>query len=377
MEIRVADGKSNVVRLNNAATTPPFIDVVEKVREFMKTYGAVHRGAGAYAEETVDEYEKAVERIRQFTCTERNQAILFTSNTTAAINQLTRMLNLNESNAVLTSGIEHTSNYLPWRFNTKGKIVTFKTNADGSFDLDDLYKKIEALQPTIVSITGCHSLTGYIPPLREIARKVHKNGGKMFVDCAQLAPHRPLKLKENGIDYAAFSAHKIYAPFGTGALIVRKELLDCQPSEPGGGTIDMLSENSLIWAKGTRKHQAGTLNTVGVIALAESTRIMQQIGWSSIINHEKKLTKALVNGISSISKVKTYVPVEKYSENRTGVLAFNVNGQHHALVSAVLDKEFNIETRSGTICSHRLVRKWLAVNKREQKRIENDISSSG
>ena len=135
----------------------------------------------------------------------------------------------------------------------------------------------------------------------------------------------------------------------------------------------MLSDNSLIWAKGTRKHQAGTLNTVGVIALAESMRIMQQIGWGRIINHEKKLTKALVDGVCDITKVKTYVPVEKYSENRTGVLVFNVNGQHHALVSAVLDKEYNIETRSGTICSHRLVRKWLAISDREQKRIEDEI----
>lgn len=372
MEIQVTRGKDNVVRLNNAATTPPFVEVVEKVNEFMKNYGAVHRGAGQYANRTADEIEQAQKKIRKFIEAADNHSLLFTSNTTSAINQLTRMLNLSEKDTMLTSGIEHTSNYLPWLFNTKAKIATFKTDADGSFDLEDMYEKIESLKPKIVSITGCHSLTGYIPSLREIARKVHKNDGKIFVDCAQLAPHRPLQLKQNEIDYAAFSSHKMYAPFGTGVLVVRKELLENQPSEPGGGTIDMLSDK-VIWAKGTRKHQAGTSNVVGIAALAKSMGIMQRIGWSNIINHEKKLTNMLVELMIKIPKVKTYVPPEKYKENRTGVLAFNVNGLHHALVSAILDNEYNIETRSGTICSHRLVRKWLKINDREQKRIEHEI----
>ena len=372
MEIRVAGGKSNVVRLNNAATTPPFVEVVEKVTQCMETYSAVHRGAGPYAEETIEEYEIAERQIARFIETTNDQELLFTENTTSAINQLTRMLNLTENDAILTSGIEHTSNYLPWRFNTKSKITAFKTNADSSFDLENMYEKIEALQPAIVSITGCHSLTGYIPPLREIARKVHKNGGKLFVDCAQLAPHRPLRLKENDIDYAAFSGHKMYAPFGTGVLAVRKELLEGQPANLGGGTIDMLS-NQVIWAKGTKKHQAGTPNVMGVIALGESMKVMKKIGWNNLINHENKLTNALVQEVNSIPKVKTYVPMEKYKENRTGVLAFNVNGLHPALVSAILDKEYRIETRNGTICSHRLVRKWLAVSDREQRRVESEI----
>lgn len=373
MKIQVASKKDGVVRLNNAATTPPFPEVVEKVQEFLHNYGAVHRGAGPYAEQTLGEYESAKKKIMRFIETSPDHELLFTSNTTSAINQLTHMLNLTESDTVLTSGIEHTSNCLPWRFNTKARIATFKTNSDGSFDLDDMYGKIEALQPAIVSITGCHSLTGYIPQLREIAKKTHKSGGKLFVDCAQLAPHKPLKLKQNEVDYAAFSAHKMYAPFGIGVLVLRKELLNSQPADPGGGTIDMLAD-SVIWAKGTKKHQAGTLNVVGVIALAESMKVMQRIGWNKIISHEKKLTKALVEEINATAKVRTYVAPEKYEENRTGALAFNVNGLHHALVSACLDKEYNIETRSGTICSHRLVRRWLEVSEREQARIESEIS---
>ncbi|MDP3742362.1 MAG: aminotransferase class V-fold PLP-dependent enzyme [Candidatus Micrarchaeota archaeon] len=374
-KIKLKNGKTaRVVRLNNAATTPPFVETVEKVGEFMETYGAVHRGAGPYADETVQAYENAVEKIKQFTNTGKNQEVLFTSNTTAAINQLARMLALTGDQTVLTSGIEHTSNYLPWKFTSKAKLATFKTNLDGSFDIDDLEEKIETIQPAIVAITGAHNLTGYIPPLEKITKKAHSAGAKVFVDAAQLAPHRPLQLGKIGIDYAAFSAHKLYAPFGLGVLVVEKKLLDASPADPGGGTIDMASERGLVWAQGVKKHQSGTINAVGVVALAESMKIMEKISWNYIMAHEKTLAKQLIEGIYAIEKVKKYIPANG-NVDRTGNVVFNLNGLHHALVSAILEKEYGIETRSGTICNHRLVRKWMNIADSKQRDIEEQIQN--
>ncbi len=372
--VKLATGEVvRVVRLNNAATTPPFVSTMKKVEEFMSAYGAVHRGAGPFASKTIEEYEAAIATIKEFIGASTEHELIFMSNTTDGINLLARMLNYTPENVILTSGIEHTSNNLPWQFTSNARIATFKTNVDGSFNLVDLYEKLEKLKPTLLAITGAHNLTGYIPPLNEICEKAHKYGTKIFVDAAQLAPHRPLELEKNGIDYVAFSAHKIYAPFGLGVLAVNQNLLNGIPVEPGGGTIDMLSEDGIIWANGVNRHQSGTHNVCGVIALAESCRKIQRLGWTKIIQHERSLTKLMVEELNGVPNVKTYVEPSVYKENHTGAFPFNIRGLHHALVSSILENEYGIETRSGTICNHRLVRKWMKVNDSEQRRIESEI----
>ncbi|MBS3061966.1 MAG: aminotransferase class V-fold PLP-dependent enzyme [Candidatus Diapherotrites archaeon] len=365
-----------MIRLNNAATTPPFVETCSAVNRFLKTYGALHRGAGPNANKTVNEVNQSVRIIRSFVNASKDQSVLFTQNTSEAINLLARLFRLNKKDVILTSSVEHTSNNLPWRYNTPAKIVSVHSFPDGSLDLRDFEKKAIRFRKKlrIVAITGASNQTGYIPNIPKISKITHQNNGLLFIDAAQLAPHRPINMKRDGIDALAFSGHKLYAPFGTGVLVLPQKLLDSVPVNPGGGSIDMISTHGIIWSAPAVRHQTGTWNATGIIALGASCRIIRKIGWKKIMKHERQLLNYTLQQLQKIPEVTLYVSPEKYLlENRVATIPFNLKGFHHAKLSAILDHEYGIETRAGTICNHQLVRKWFQVSNKTQKEIEKKI----
>ncbi|MDO8625077.1 MAG: aminotransferase class V-fold PLP-dependent enzyme [Candidatus Diapherotrites archaeon] len=376
-QVTLVDGKrTRIVRLNNAATTPPFQTTLEAVNAFLQTYGALHRGAGPNANQTYETVSDAIQEIRTFVGASRNHELLFTQNTSDAINLFARLLKLKKTDVVLTTDIEHTSNNLPWRYNTPAHVVTVRSGDDGSLDYADLEQKAQkhAKHLRVLAFTGASNQTGYIPDIKRIALLAHRYKALLFIDAAQLAPHRPIDIKKMGIDALAFSAHKIYAPFGIGVLALPKRLLDTEPVNPGGGSIDMISDQRIVWAPPRTRHQTGTWNVTGIVALAKSCETIRKTGWRSIVSHEKELVRYAAKKLSTVPGITMYVSPEKYvSENRIGTFPFNLAGYHHALISAILDHEYGIETRAGTICNHRLVREWFSVSDTEQRKIENEI----
>lgn len=367
-----------VIKLNNAATTPPFEQTLTAVSQFLQHYGALHRGAGPHASITYEAVEEAIQTIRRFIHVREDQALLFTQNTSTAINLYARMLNLQRDDVVITSSIEHTSNNLPWRYNTPATIVEVNTLNDGSINFNDLQAKAHrhATNLKLITMTGASNITGYIPDIQRLSTIAHEHGAELFIDAAQLAPHRPIDMQTQDINALAFSAHKIYAPFGLGILVVPTKLLKNTPVDPGGGSIDMVSEHSILWGPPTTRHQTGTWNTTGIIALAESCRLISATGWDAINAHERELVQYVVEKITNIPGVHLHVPLNKYlEEDRIGTFPLTVSGYHHALVAAILEHEYSIETRAGTICNHRLVRRWFNVSDSEQKAIEQQISN--
>lgn len=367
-----------VVKLNNAATTPPFVRTIDALRTFFDSYGALHRGAGPHANRTVEIAEQSIAIIREFLGVSEDQSMIFSSNTSASISGLARLMVLTEEDVILTSCIEHTSNNLPWRYNTKTKIVEAAAFNDGSLDMADLEQKaaLHGANLKWIAITGASNLTGYIPDLKRLSEIAHKHGARLFVDAAQLAPHRPINMVEEGIDALAFSAHKIYSPFGLGVLVLPKDMLARTPIDPGGGSIDMISEKDIVWAPSTERHQTGTWNVTGIVALAESCRVMMDVGWKTILDHERELVEYTAKHLATIPDLTLHVPLEKFlSEDRIGTFPFTLKGYHHALLSAILDHEYGIETRAGTICNHRLVRRWFNVDDDAQGIIEERIRS--
>lgn len=363
--------------LNNAATTPPFFYTLKKVNAFLQTYGALHRGAGPHATRTYKHVEKATNTIRDFVNAAQTQSIIFTENTSSAINLFAHLLLLNKDDVIITSSIEHTSNNLPWRYNTNAKIVEINAFNDGSLDYNDLEIKLNTYNNVkLIAVTGASNLTGYIPDIKRISNLAHQHGAKLFIDAAQLAPHRPINIIESGIDAIAFSAHKIYAPFGLGVLILPSDILKQTPINPGGGSIDMINENNIIWASEKERYQTGTWNVTGIIALAASCELIMQTGWQNIIEHEYELVKYATKKLVDVPGLKFYVPKEKYLfEDRIGTFPFTLNGYHHALLSSILEHEYAIETRAGTICNHRLVRRWFEITDEKQKEIEGQIKN--
>ncbi len=377
-KIRLKNGdKARVVLLNNAATTPPFESTLKTVNKFLQTYGALHRGAGPHANLTFKKAEESIKIIREFLGVSDDQALLFTQNTSAAINLFIRLLNLKKEDVIITSIIEHTSNNLPWKYNTEATTVYVDAFNDGSLNYQDLEKKVRENSKNLklIAITGASNLTGYIPDIDRISKLAHKHNALLFIDAAQLAPHRPIDMKKQRIDALAFSAHKVYAPFGLGVLALPKNLLDRSPVDPGGGSIDMISETYVVWASPISRHQTGTWNVTGIIATAASCKTIMDFGWNKIVEHERELVHYLAKELQSVPDITLYVPAEKYLlEDRIGTVVFNIKGYHHALISAILENEYGIETRAGTICNHRLVRRWFNVSDKDQKEIEKEIS---
>jgi selenocysteine lyase/cysteine desulfurase len=369
------DGRRvRVVQLNNAATTPPFEQTLREVDRFLAHYGALHRGAGPRARQTVRAVEEALDRIRRFIGQPADNVLLFTANTSAAINQLARLLSLSTDDIVLTSEIEHTSNNLPWRYNTQARVREVRADDTGALDLGHLDELLRAhgRRVRLVAVTGASNLTGYTPDLAELAERCHSVGALLFVDGAQLAPHRRIHMAEAGVDALAFSAHKVYAPFGLGVLSLPARLLDRVPPDPGGGSVDMVADGArVVWAPPGERHQTGTWNGAGIVALGASCAGLLGVGWASVEDTERELVALAATELDRVPGVWLPVPAERYLiDRRIGTLPFVVAGLHHALVAAALEYEHGIEVRAGTICNHRLVRRWLDVGDREQARVE-------
>lgn len=377
---RILDGRTvEVAQLNNAATTPPFERTLREVTDFLAEYGALHRGAGPRARATVEMVERAIDRIRTFIGQPDENGLLFTSNTSAAINVLARLLPLGPDDVVLTSEIEHTSNNLPWRHNTQATVLDIRADDAGALDLAHLDRLLAKYgrRVKLLTVTGASNLTGFCPDLKGLADRAHAVGALLFVDAAQLAPHRRIDMAADGVDALAFSAHKVYAPFGLGVLSLPQHVLERAPVDPGGGSIDMVVDSGeVVWAPAAERHQTGTWNATGIVALGASCAEILETGWDVIEGHERALVAHTAKVLGSVPGIRLTVPVERYhTDDRIGTFPFVVDGLHHALVAAVLEHEHGIEVRAGTICNHRLVRRWIGVSDAEQERISAEIAA--
>lgn len=370
--------RKRLVPLNNAATTPPLRVTLDAVNDFLERYGALHRGAGPFARATADAVDAAVDRIRRFLGCGVDQHLLFCQNTSAAVSLFARMLALEPADVVVISEIEHTSNNLPWHFNTPADVVEVRAFDDGSLDLDHLEEILATYgaRLRVVAVTGASNQTGFIPDLARLADRAHSHGALLFVDAAQLAPHRAIDMQATGIDALALSAHKLYAPFGLGVLALPTGMAERVPVDPGGGSIDMISDTGLLWAPPSLRHQTGTWNAVGIVALAASCAALTEAGWDAVGDHERALVARLAGRLPTVPGLRLHVPPSRYAgSDRIGTFPFTLAGIHHALLAAVLEHEHAVEVRAGTICNHRLVRRWMGVDDGRQAALEARISA--
>lgn len=374
-----------VAALNNAATTPPLAAVVDAVVGMLGEYGALHRGSGPRARATVEAVESATASIERFLGQPEDNTLLFTTNTSAAINHLARLLDLGADDVVVTSEIEHTSNNLPWRHQSAAQVVEVRADDGGALDLGHLAEVLHAWRGRVrlVAVTGASNLTGHRPDVATLASLAHDAGALLFVDAAQLAPHRRIDMAADGVDALAFSAHKVYAPFGLGVLSLPRAVLDRTPVDPGGGSVDMFSagsgehadRGSVLWAPPAERHQTGTWNATGIVALGTAAAAILDAGWDTVEAHERALTEVLVSRLAAVDGVHLTVDPARYGvEDRIGAVPFRVDGLHHALVASALEAEHGVEVRAGTICNHRLVRRWVGADDAEQARIEAAIA---
>jgi len=233
----------------------------------------------------------------------------------------------------------------------------------GTFETADVARVLDdGRRPALLAITGASNVTGWLPPVAEICAEAHARDIPVLLDAAQLAPHRPLP---TGPDFVAFSGHKLYAPFGAGALIGPREVFEHgDPFLAGGGAVDLVDLDEVIWTDPPEREEAGSPNVVGAVAFGQAMEDLGRIGWGTITAHEEALATRLYEGLRSIDGVRVLGPSsEAGPHGGLAVATFTLDGMHHALVAARLSAEFGIGVRHGCFCAHPYLIRLLGVGR--------------
>jgi cysteine desulfurase/selenocysteine lyase len=365
------------INFDNAASTPALKAVQETVNDFLTYYSSVHRGTGFKSQLSTHIYEEARKVILNFVGADPEvHTCIFGKNTTEAVNKLARRLVFTKQrNIVLTSGMEHHSNDLPWRAATE--TLHIGLTPDGRLDEADFDAKLTKLgdRVALVAITAASNVTGYINPIHRLAEKTHTAGAQIAVDCAQYAPHRKVDMRPMSdpghLDYVVISGHKMYAPFGTGALVGRKDTFERgDPDYTGGGTVEIVTLDSVTWAGPPDRDEAGSPNVVGAVALAAAIRKLEEIGMDEVARHEAELTEHILTRLQEIDNLEIYGDNDpQNAESRLGVVPVNFKGMSHFLVAAILGHEFGIGVRNGCFCAHPYLLHLLGLNDDEAEAV--------
>ena len=357
--VLAADENGNrLVYLDSAATTQHPTQVLDAVTNYYKKDNAnPHRGVYELAMRATDAHEGARHRVAQFFGAQDDE-IVFTQNTTEGLNLVAYsygMHFLHEGDEIVLSVAEHHSNLVPWQRvaqATGAKLVYLYPNAAGYLTEEELDKKITS-RTKLVAIGMVSNVLGLRAPVEAIVARAHAVGAVVVLDCAQSAPHMPVDVKQLDVDFAACSAHKLYAPMGMGALYARAELLDKMPPFlSGGDMIGTVHEHSATWAEGPRKFEAGTRNVGGEVGFAAALDYMQNIGWDAMMSHEHTLLDRMLKGMAQMPWLTVYG--DPTAANRFGVVSFNVKDVHPHDVATILDAG-GVAIRAGHHCAQPLM----------------------
>jgi selenocysteine lyase/cysteine desulfurase len=334
------------VNLDYAATAPALASVHEAVARVLPLSGSVHRGAGLPSQAASALYEACRARVAEHLGATADQHTIFVRSTTDAANLLARAV----PGDVVALDVEHHANLLPWR---GLRCVEHAPSLEAT--IARLEAELAARPAALLAVTGASNVTGERLPLRRLAELAHAYGARLYVDAAQLAPHRAIDIAADGIDYLAFSGHKLYAPYGSGVLIGRADWLDAAaPYLAGGGAVRDVAIGRTQWTTGPSRHEAGTPNLAGAVAIAAALKALAPAPREA---HEDGLRELLLDGLAEIPGVRT-LRIWSDSEDAVGVVAFTVDGYAPGHIGAYLAAEHGIGVRDGRFCAHPLLRRF-------------------
>jgi selenocysteine lyase/cysteine desulfurase len=357
--VPLVDGRSaRYVDIDVAASAPALQAVADQVTQILPLYGSVHRGAGWTSQVSTALYESARATVAEFVGARSDDVAVIVRNTTDALNLLASAVpaDANVTGEVLFLDVEHHANLLPWRGRAHRCVEAAHTLAGTVARVADAL----AERPVaLLAVTGSSNVTGELLPIAQLAELAHAHGARIVVDAAQLAPHRRIDLAETGIDYVAFSGHKLYAPFGAGALVGRSDWLDAAPPYlAGGGAVREVTLRHTEWAASPQRHEAGTPNVVGAAALATACRVLCDLPDAALTAHEAQLRERLVAGLRTLPGVRV-LSIWPDATERIGVVSFTVEGHDPGWLAAYLSAEHGIGVRDGRFCAHPLMDRLL------------------
>lgn len=359
--VPLLDGRTvPYANLDIAASAPALAIVAERVAQVLPLYASVHRGAGYLSQVSTALYEASRRAIGDFVEARDGDVTIITRNTTDSLNLLAGCVPADAPGGgrVLVLDVEHHANLLTWQRAPGG--VTVLPGADSvAQTLEDLRAELARQPYALVAFTGASNVTGEGLPVAELTRIAHEAGARVILDGAQLVPHRGVSLAETGVDYIAFSGHKAYAPYGAGALVGRRDWLDGGAAYlAGGGAVRNVeaaaASCSATWAPAPARHEAGSPNVIGAIALAAACEALAGLNEADVDRHEAALRAQLVSGLEGIPGIRI-VTVWDDAVHPVGVVTFSVVGHDPGLVAAYLSAEHGIGVRDGRFCAHPLL----------------------
>jgi selenocysteine lyase/cysteine desulfurase len=376
LEVPLATGgRRRYVNLDAAASTPAMRPVLEAVERALPWYSSVHRGAGFTSQVSTRLYEAARETVGRFVGARPSDSVIFVRNTTDAVNHLAHCLRIPEGRVVLTTMVEHHANLLPWR--RVAPVVTLPPPPSPEALLESVTAALRDPEHpvAVLAVTGASNVTGEILPLEELARIAHEHGAVIAVDAAQLAPHRRIDMAATGIDCLSLSGHKMYAPFGAGALVASTALLSaCEPLLAGGGAVDFVTLDDVLWTALPDRLEAGSPNVIGAVALAAAAATLEEVGMDRVAEHERVLLDRARSGLCELpGLVRHTLWDDGPGVDRVGVVTVTLPQVHHALAAAVLSAEHAIGVRHGCFCAHPYITHLLGISETEAQGIRDAL----
>ncbi|MGY1704610.1 aminotransferase class V-fold PLP-dependent enzyme [Geodermatophilus sp. SYSU D00697] len=347
----VSSGWVRYADLDTAASTPALTAVAGRVAEALPLYASVHRGAGYLSQVSTALYESARDTVAAFVGARPGDVCVLTRNTTDSLNLLAACVPPGER--VLVLDCEHHADLLSWQRHAATTVLPIRETVTAT--LRALAAELAASRYALVAVTGASNVTGEALPLADVVALAHAAGARVAVDGAQLVPHRRFSLAATGADYVAFSGHKLYAPYGTGALVGRRDWLDAAPAHlAGGGAVHAVTVAETTWAPAPHRHEGGSPNVLGAVALAAACDTLVALPEGALEAHERALRARLEAGLDALPGVRR-LRIWPDSTAPTGVVGFTVEGADPGLVAAVLSAEHGVGLRDGRFCAHPLL----------------------
>lgn len=339
-----------ITYLDNACMTLKPDSVINAVNEYYESYPIC--GGGRSQNELAEKLDRKIREsrtmVKEMINARNTDEIIFTQNTSEAINMIARGLNFNKGETVLTTDKEHNSNLAPWITLEEEEGIDYKQipfKKDGTLNIEKLKEEMNE-NVKLVSMVHTSNLDGTTIQAKEVSKIVKENGSYFHLDAAQSVPHRPIDVRDLDVDFLTFSVHKMLGPTGVGVLYSKKELLkELSPLLVGGGNVKDSTYNSINLHEPPKQFECGLQNYAGLCGVKEALEYVKEIGLNEIKSHEEKLNSLITKEIGE--KVEIIGP--NNPKKRSGIFTFWTQKSNSYDISSKLDSQ-KIITRPGQHC---------------------------
>lgn len=383
--VELEDGSFRpLINFDNAATTPALRPVADAVDEELKMYGSIGRGFSQKSNHSTDLYNATRDKVLDFVGADpETYTCFYVNNTTDGLNKLASALIESEKDLVLSTRIEHHANDLSWR--ERCKVIYAEVDELGRVRYDDIERLLKENSGKVkyVAVTAASNVTGYVTDVHRVAKMAHEYGAKIVVDGAQIVAHRKFSMlgasPEENIDFFVFSAHKMYTPYGGGAVVGLTEVLnEHMPEFYGGGIVNIVRDDSQTYKDAPASYEAGSPNYPGVVGLGTAIDVLREVGFEDIEAHEKVLNRRLIDGLKKLDNVIIYGDTENI-DDRVGVVTFNFSDTNTYILAHKLTDLGGIATRRGAFCAHPYVWRLMGIPDERLQEFEEctDVNTPG